>query len=151
MGMKITFDPRAIVAKMAQVGERAEKGGAEALHKGAKEIQKRARMYSPLDHGGLEHAIEYYSDRSGINRRRVFYVYINPDAPELNSRGEPTGRTVERYAMYMHEGDYNLGKRSQAKAASLGVEVGPKFLERAADEVMEELNDAIAEQLRRIF
>jgi len=151
MGMKISFDARAIVAKLTQIGEHAEKRGAEALRKGAHEIRNRARAYAPLEHGGLEHAIQVYSDRSGINRRRVYYVYIDPDMPELDAGGKPTSRKVGRYMMMMHEGSYNLGKRSLAKEASSGVSVGPKFLERAADEVIDKLNQAVAQHIRGIF
>lgn len=147
--MRVQFDAAAIVAKLTQIGERAERNGAEALRKAAHEIRDRARDYAPLEHGGLTEAISVYSDRSGVNRRRVFYVYIDPDAPELNAQGEPTGRTVERYINWTHEGEYNLGKRSAHKAAMLGVYVGPKYLERAADEVTDDLNQAVADHIRK--
>lgn len=149
MGLKVRFDPAAIAAKLTQIGERAEKHGAEAMSRAAKEIQKRAKDYAPLEHGGLEEAIETSSDRGGINRRRRFYVYVDPDAPELDKDGSPTGRYVGRYLYWIHEGDYNLGKRSQAKDAALGGGVGPKFLERASDEVTEKLNQAIADHIKR--
>jgi hypothetical protein len=151
MAMTVRFDPRAIAATLLQIGERAEKRGAEALRKGAHEIQRRARNYAPVEHHGLEQAIEVSSDHSGINRRRVYYVYVDPDAPELSASGEPTGRTVGRYLYWIHEGDYNLGKRSLAKSYALGVQVGPKFLERAADEVLDSLNQAVANYMRGIF
>lgn len=151
MGLKTNFDPAALIARMEQLGARAEKRGAEVLRKAANEVKDRAKAYAPLEHGGLEEAIEVYSDHSGINRRRVYYVAVDPDAPELDKEGKPTGRTVGRYATEMHEGVYNPGKRSQEKANALGVVVGPKYLERAADEVGAEILQAVASRIREVF
>ena len=43
----------------------------------------------------------------------------------------PTNSEGARYAVKIHDGTYNLGVGSRAKAASSGLPVGPKYIERA--------------------
>lgn len=94
-----------------------------------REVRDRAREYVPLDHGNMEAAIKVTSE----NRRRRWVVYVDTTMPD------DTGKfTVGAYLRFLHEGQYNLGEKSKEKAAELGVEVGPKFIERAFKEIVTE-------------
>lgn len=151
MGMTVDFDIGALVSRLQQIGDHASSNGARGLRRAAVRVQKLAVSYAPLEHGGLEDAIKIEEDSSGINRRKIFYVYVDPTSPELDASGQATGRLVGRYMHWIHEGDYKLGKASQAKNAGSG-KVGPKFLERAADEVDgKAVTDMVLEQLRETF
>jgi hypothetical protein len=53
---------------------------------------------------------------------------------------------VDLYAMWLHEGDYNLGKASVAKMMSSSKnKVGPQFLERALAEHADEFDGLLDE------
>lgn len=65
------------------------------------------------------------------------YVYI------------PTNSPAAEYAVYMHEGDYKLGERSQQKQAAQDAAVGRKFLERAIFENQDKIKAIIAAKLKK--
>ncbi len=46
----------------------------------------------------------------------------------------PVNSPAAAYAVWLHEGDYNLGENSLAKQGKTGCTVGPKFITRAIDE-----------------
>ena len=127
--------------RLDQVGDRAIRGISQAIREGAHDIAEKARSNAPVDQGNLEDAIKVDISRSGVNGRVSATVYVDESmpAPELTPDGRIVKGTeykvVGDYAMKMHEGEYKLGKRSRAKA-SAGHEVGPKYLERAVDEVL---------------
>lgn len=120
-----------------------------ALRKGATEIQKLARKYAPEDLGNLEDAIKV---APGEKRGRA-YASFHVGVDESHAVPERPGKVVGDYALEMHEGDYELGDRSQAKAARLGVEVGRKYLERAMDDlrrpVVEFVTQVLADVVKR--
>jgi len=67
------------------------------------------------------------------------YVYIPSNSP-----GAP-------YAMYIHEGEYKLGKNSQMKQLGQSEIVGRKFLERAFYENIAKFERYVTVRLRRFF
>jgi hypothetical protein len=97
---------------------------------GAKRIQKKARMYAPVDEGNLEESIKI-ERRQGAKGRVAIEVGVDESHP-VPQRLD--GATVGQYAARMHEGFYDLGMRSQAKENRLGVIVGRKYLARAMKE-----------------
>jgi hypothetical protein len=145
MGVKVS-GIEALIAALSQTGQKAERGVADVMRKGAKEIQDLARRQAPRDTGNLEKAIKVEEDRSGKNGRVQVYVYVD------GSEADENGRPIDEYAMQMHEGQYNLGDKSRAKqAADAGAIVGNKFLERAVDKIgpslTRKVSDAVKETL----
>lgn len=58
---------------------------------------------------------------------------------------------VDLYAEWMHEGPYNLGKGSRAKAAASGKPVGERFLERALQEHEDDFEPLLDELLEGLL
>lgn len=87
----------------------------------AYEIMQKSISYSPVDEGHLEEA-HHLVERSTRKGHPAYDV-------------EVSGNESDLYAMWIHEGEYGLGPLSAAKAASSGLPVGRKYLERAFDEI----------------
>jgi hypothetical protein len=58
---------------------------------------------------------------------------------------------VDLYATWIHEGNYKLGKGSEAKATSTGKDVGPHFLERALQEHDDKFEGLLDELLQGLL
>jgi hypothetical protein len=104
----------------------------EEFKQGADQIRDVAQNYAPVDDGHLESAIKVSPLTSKGPGNLSLSVYIDENVADVGD-----------YAVFMHEGSYSLGPKSQAKADALGVPVGPKFLTRAAKKVMPEMKKAI--------
>jgi hypothetical protein len=124
--------------KLMNTGTAINKAAADALRAGARRIRDRARDYAPVEYGNLEDSIKLQEENRSQNTwNEIVYIDRTTPAPE---RGE--GAIVGDYAVYAHEGivsgtkggGIGQGPASIAKAQRLGVEVGPKFLERAFNE-----------------
>jgi hypothetical protein len=148
MGVKITgVDTTALrlEALTDQYGDRARR----ALEQGAKDVQELARRQAPVDEGNLEAAIKLDHDYQGVNRRKRFFVYIDENMPVP---GKPDKR-VGDYSVLMHEnlapyGTFQLGPLSEEKqSANPDVIVGGKFLERAGDELADEITERVRKAL----
>lgn len=134
MPMEIKFNPRMLEANIQNLADRAARGAAEELRKTAIKIRDLARDYAPIKTGDLERAIDYGSTNTGINRRKVFSVYIDLDSKHGKNK------QIGDYAWEMEDGlspygsgKYNLGFGSLIKRGS-GLKVGGKFLARAVRE-----------------
>ena len=138
MGLKVTnIGPVAKRLENLHKGVVGDKARTE-MGKGAKKIRNLARLQAPFLDGNLEKAIKIETEYGGINGRKRFTVYVD-ESMAIPGR---SGATIGDYAVRMHEGVYNLGKKSLQKQ-SAGVIVGRKYLERAADD----LGDEIARQV----
>ena len=126
MGLSISGINSTLV-KLQRTEKRTHKRLLRHMRNSAKDIRDLAREYAPVDEGNLEEAIEVMESFEGFlgRYRAVTYVGVNPD-----KLGEGYQKYGFRYDIRTHEGSYNLGPRSQAKAAS-GKKVGPKYLTRA--------------------
>lgn len=143
MGIKVS-GVDALIAQLSQIGQKAERGVADELRDGAKEIAELARMYAPVDEGNLEEAIKHEEDRTGVNGRIQTYVYVDGSMKGSN------GNRVEDYAMEMHESpNYNLGPLSEAKQNRTGQVVGYKYLERAVDKLRPQITKRVADRIRK--
>lgn len=60
----------------------------------------------------------------------------------------PSNATSAPYAIKMHEGKYNPGVASEAKAAKTGKSVGNKFITRAIDANRDDITEIIKYELR---
>jgi hypothetical protein len=51
----------------------------------------------------------------------------------------PTGSPASHYAVWIHEGEYNLGPLSQALQEKTGIKIGPKYITRAVMDTREDI------------
>jgi len=131
---------------LRQTGAKAQRGVYEQMKKEAREIQRLARLYAPIDHGNLEDAIsveEIDAERGEGGRFGRKSVAVFVDTTQEGYKGEPIGQ----YAYIMHEylapyGRFKLGPLSRQKNSGNG-KVGGKYLERA-------INDVSAEMMKRL-
>jgi hypothetical protein len=127
--MKVT-GVRETILRLRNIGDRVQENARKTMHRAADRIVKRAALYAPVDQHNLEEAIEKRVTYEGKRNRLAIDVGIKPVVNGVN---------VEQYATIMHEGEYNLGPRSQEKADRTGAAVGPGYLTRAADEEKDKL------------
>lgn len=132
---------------LENLGERSSKRIRRVMCRAANDVADEARARAPVDVGNLEAAIQAdcHGDRGGINRRILFHVFVDEDM----AVPERPGKVVGDYAMIMHEGYYQLGELSAAKAAQTGKPVGRKYLEGALDELEDDIVSDVEAALRR--
>lgn len=140
----------AIRAVIEQVGLKAVDHAARRMKSEQEKIQQLAMDYVPVDDGDMEKAIKLDEDTSGINRRKVFYVYVDPDVEADVGKSHGVKFTGD-YMLWLHESEYDLGDKSKAKAAALGVRVGPKFMERAAAERENAVEDSVYNAVKEVL
>lgn len=97
----------------------------------AQKIEEEAVKRAPIDTGDLQRSITHSVEPGTFDSKVKGAVFIPANSP------------ASAYAMYMHEGIYNLGAASAAKQASSSVMVGRKYLERALAENEEAVKAAI--------
>lgn len=132
---------------MTNVGKDITSAGVKALRLGAAKIEKRAKEFAPREYSSLEDSIQTKEVRLSTNSyREVIFVDKGHPAPERGS-----GKTVGDYADIVDQGGrggIGLGPESIAKASSLGlqpgVQVGPKFIERAFMELVDVVRKDVA-------
>jgi hypothetical protein len=113
------------------------------MRNSAIKIRDLARALAPVDEGNLEDAIQVIEDGESFLGRTRKIEMIGVDSSRL---GEGYTKYGHRYDVFMHEGSYNLGQKSQDKAAANGKMVGPKYLTRA----WQELEPSIASKAQAI-
>jgi hypothetical protein len=139
-----------LLVTLQNIEQRATKAGFEALKEAAEKVQDFAKRGAPREFGPLEESITLEvtggeRDARGRFTRREIVVFVDENYPAP----ERPGGVVGVYAVRMHEGEYGLGLLSlQKQMADPEVEVGPKFLERAADRVAGEVETKVAGRVR---
>lgn len=150
MGVKVKFDLGALKAALQGAGEKAHRHATAGLVESAHIIAETAQLYAPYKTGALERAIKVDEPRQSRGADGRFGsvtvpIYVDGDDG------------VEDYAGLMHEGlepygdgEFKLGKGSQAKDGGTGV-VGGKFLERAIEENVDEIQETVLKELRKVL
>lgn len=133
-----------VVAKLALLQAEMPRRADGALKAGANMTVKLARSFAPVDKGDLEDAIVVLKQTKRILGKAEVTVGVD-ESRMVND--DPT-KSVGEYAWLMHEGTYNLGPKSEDKEMELGVEVGPKFLTRALQEVRPGLMSKLKSMLK---
>jgi hypothetical protein len=129
---------------LRNLGETGSASLFSVLNKSAQEVQRRAKAYVPVDEGNLEDAIKLERRDDQTSGRRMLVIGVDMATPAGLSK------TVGDYAIFIHEGVYKLGPKSVEKANRTGVQVGPKFLERAMQEMERPTKDAFDQEVRRL-
>lgn len=126
------------------------------LYAQALAVRDLARKFAPREFGNLEEAIKVRPDELGVARdamgrftRQEIEVYVDADMPVP----ERPGKTVGDYAYEIHEhlypyGYWNLGEDSVAKQAGQSEMVGGGYLERAAEEIEDHIDEVLLDILR---
>lgn len=132
MGLKFVGpSPEQVAAEVRLIAKKKVARAREAWTKGVNDILQKSIDNSPVDKHNLEDAHQ---------------LKITETTKKLSARievgGTVGGRNVDQYAWVVHDGLYRLGKGSLAKAAS-GKAVGRKFLDRAVDEMVPKLIEAV--------
>ena len=132
-------------ASLRNVAEKASRGVRESLEQGAEDIKDLAVLYAPVDKEFLEKSIKVMSDIES-NRRKAFFVYVDEELPA-------DGNTkVGDYATIMHEryNDFEPGKKTKDKRRdNPGVNIGEKYLERALEDLKDEVENAAQARARQ--
>lgn len=117
----------------------------------SKLVMKTSQEYAPVDWKGPEkglppgHELERshrIEEQYGASGRIEATVLVGGMVGDVN---------VDLYAEWMHEGPYQLGKASLAKAASTGKPVGERFLERALEDHEDDFEPLLDELLEGLM
>jgi hypothetical protein len=140
-------------ASITNKANTSRRAGQRRLKKGAEDIRETALDYAPYFDGNLEDSIILEAPRSGPNGRTVFEVSIDRSAPGSNG-----AKSMNDYATWIHEANYNLGKFSALKDQSLGGSglgygqggvVGRKFLFRALEKHVKNIEKEVREAVEK--
>lgn len=136
--------------KLSRVGQKTSKKALRVFRKGAQEMGEEAKLMAPRKHGDIENAIEVTETiGTGVRGRNEIKVWVNP-----RKLGPGYTKYGFRYDILVHENaTLNLGPVSQEKQASdsRGRIVGPKYMERAKNEIAPKINreiKAIAKEVK---
>jgi hypothetical protein len=141
--MGVKFYTGSLTAVLNTITSRIEDKAIKKLESSAIKVQELAVEYAPVDEGNLEDSIKV-SNTESSGGDTVVDVFVDGDVPSSD------GGKVSDYANKIHEGRFKqLGPKSQQKAASSGKAVGPKFLERAGEELTEEIFAEIFNEVRK--
>lgn len=130
--------------------------GRYALRRGAILMAETAQKYAPLEYGPLEESIKVAKEEHlGVNSwKNTVFVDVATPAPQRKRKGRAV--TVGDYATYVENNiprGVGRGEQSVAKAARLGVKVGPRFMSRAfrdtKPEIQADVESSIAAALAR--
>lgn len=138
MGIKLRVgEARRFTNKMKFIGKESLEVAADTLEEKAEDIQDLAKRQAPVDTHNLENAIKI--DGPNIGRDKVeIEVYVEGQKND--------------YDVIMHEGTYNLGKKSKAKQESdMSVRVGDKYLARAYEELQPSIKKAVQKDLNNLY
>lgn len=118
----------------------------QELEKGIFKIRDRARSFVPVDDGDMTEAIKVDIERAPF-KRNVYSVYVDETHVAVKEDS-----MVGEYLTWLHENrSYELGHKSQEKASRLGVNVGPKFMDRAYRGQKEEITARVRSVLKGAF
>jgi len=138
------------VVKLRRTEQRTSKKLLRHMRNSAIKIRDLAREFAPVDEGNLEEAIVVAESKEGFMGRARAVETVGVDPSKL---GEGYAKYGERYDVLMHEGVYNLGDASKAKANSNGKKVGAKYLSRAWQELEPQITAKakaiVADEVRR--
>jgi len=140
-------------AKLSRFNKRIMNGYKETgqkinreLENGIYQIRDRAQMFVPVDDGDMTEAIQVHIERAPF-KRNVYSVFVDETHIALKQDS-----MVGEYLVWLHENrDYELGPKSKEKQERLGVNVGPKFMDRAYRGQREEIVSRVRSILKGAF
>lgn len=142
MGLKVS-GIKGLKRRIKNAANQSPRFAENELINGGEEIKQLSKKFAPVDEGNLEDAHKTSHDSGGIRGGLRVLVYIDKD---VAAKG---GKYVGDYAAFTHEGNYKLGDRSKEKASRLGVTVGRKYLQRALDELNDEIRGRVESAVKK--
>lgn len=142
----------ALNRRLESISERTDRELSLLLKKAAMEMKHRVEQQTHRDTGALESAIRLKETRSGINGRRAYEIYVDPEKRRrVKRKGSWSRQRVATYARRLETGEWGskLGPGSRAKNNEIsgsGMRVGPGFFSRSASYVY----DRYIGQMRRV-
>ena len=144
--LKFRFNTRELERNVRKLLMEHPQLARQAMRKVAINLRKEAMDRCPYLTGNLTLSITGDVQEYGQSYAACIYVPVN--APlHTKPSGKKKQDTPDNYAIYMHEGQYNLSADSLAHQAKTGKTVGPKFITRA----IEENRESILEEIRRVL
>lgn len=138
IGMKVTGIQQTLL-RLRNTDLKVHENARKTMHRAADRIVATAKKMAPVDEHNLEEAIVKQVGYEDKRRRLAIDIVVLPSV---------NGVRVEDYAAYMHNGEYNLGEKSQAKQAGQPEKVGPGFVDRAADREQERLRNVMVAAMK---
>jgi hypothetical protein len=134
------FDFSGVVANMAEATARVQLAARNGVQDSVDDLKRIAVDIAPIDSGDL---------------RRSGHATVRQTPGEIV--GEVGFRAVDNsggrqfnYAVWIHEGEYNLGPQSAAAPGTDGYDVGDKYLERPLRGEANKYMRWIAEEIRDV-
>lgn len=142
MGIEIRLDGfgkgvEALALSLLAHSAKIQNGAKAIVRKVTSELKKESQTRVPVDEKDLTNAHVMRIEGQGIDT--VGTVYITETDP------------VKYYAIWIHEGFYNLGPLSIKKQMGQSEIVGRKFMQRAFDDNKERWRAYIVSELRRLI
>lgn len=143
-------DAATIGATMVRESRRTNKRALRHMRRVSKLVMETSKAYAPVDWKGPKgegplHELERshrVEEQYGAQGRLEATVLVGGMVGNVN---------VDLYAEWMHEGPYDLGKASRAKAAATGKVVGERFLERALEDHEDDFEPLLEELLEGLL
>jgi HK97 gp10 family phage protein len=135
INMKVTGLDELLV-KFEHAAQKVPDNARKVMHREAAKVVKKAQLYAPVDKHNLEKAI-HIEKSYGTRGRLSISIVVG---------GVVDGVNVDQYAALIHENYESMkpGAETIAKRdANPGVDIGRKFLERAAAESKKRLESAL--------
>jgi hypothetical protein len=133
----LTFDFSGVVANMDIATARVMQAAKDGVQDSVDDLKRIAVDIAPIDSSDLR--------RSG--HATVRQTPLQTVGEVSFSAVDNTGGQHFNYAIWIHEGDYNLGPLSQQAPGTDGYEVGNKYLERPLKGEAEKYMRWIAEEI----
>jgi hypothetical protein len=127
-------DGNALAATMIRESRLTDKRALRHMRRVSKLVMETSRAYAPVDWKGYTSKDPPGHELEKSHRVEEQYGHRGRLEATVMVGGMVGGVDVDLYAEWMHEGPYNLGKASEAKARSTGKVVGERFLERALED-----------------
>lgn len=141
----IEFDASDFLNNLDLADSRAQEGAKRGMHDCVDELVRIASEITPIDKGILQraHAEDVKVNSSGMEGVIEFSI----------KEAQSSGAHFD-YALWIHEGDYNLGEQSLRRQGTSGwsgksYQVGNKYLERPLKGEKQSFFEHIADEIRR--
>lgn len=145
--LRIEFDASEFLDNLDLANEIVQQGARLGMHDSVDEVVRIASEITPIDKGTLQKA---HAEEVKINSGSIEGI-IEFSVKEAQKNGQHYD-----YALWIHEGDYNLGEQSLMSQGTSGwsgktYPVGNKYLERPIKGEEDAIKEHIAKTIRNLL
>jgi hypothetical protein len=152
-GWRIYFrglQPEELSATFYREGRLVDKRALRQMRRVSQMVMKKSISNTPVDWKGYTSKDPPGQELEKSHRIEEQYGESGRVEATVSVGGMVGDVNTDLYAMWIHDGFYELGKASKAKAAA-GHEVGPEFLRRALDDYEAEFDGLLDELMRGLM